>query len=375
MSTHFGSNGDSKVSTDGDVDPSVIILNRFRERSKNEQDSAQNAKAVALNANHARKICFIAKLQPLFLPMKLFGLYIDDIRGYEGIPNRSRVSLFANRLYQCLVLLLFWLNFGKTLASFWVDKDQRHDDTLVLAMMLWFLQTALQGTICFFTMQITPKKSGLKSLMSYWNSQPNFDELVIEPYMIKCIKRTLLVTYFLVALNLLFNALIAFLPSESLQLLARALMSPLPIDSIAVKTLSFLVSLYCTAAWLMPLAMFTAVCLTLTHQCGRLRKAMRLTASADGLARVIILRRQHSSLCGSVRKADNLFKFLTLVVYVTNIPLVCFLLYYLIFIKYNDTTTVVILSFWFANVIVIMVGVSFLGATINNKVCELWAVL
>ena len=98
---------------------------------------------------------------------------------------------------------------------------------------------------------------------------------------------------------------------------------------------------------------------------------MRLTASADGLARVIILRRQHSSLCGSVRKADNLFKFLTLVVYVTNIPLVCFLLYYLIFIQYNDTTTVVILSFWFANVIVVMVGVSFLGASINNKVCEL----
>lgn len=207
--------------------------------------------------------------------------------------------------------------------------------------------------------------------MLYWNSQPNFDELVTEPYMIKCIKRTLFVTYFLMALNSVFYALIYFLPSESLQLLAGTLMSPLPVDNIAVKTVCFVVSLYCTAAWLMPLAIFTAVCLTLTHQCGRLRKTMRLTASADGLARVKILRRQHSSLCGSVRKADESFKFLTLVVYVTNIPLVCFLLYHLIFVKYNDTTTLSILSFWFVDGVVIMVGVSFLGARINNKVCEL----
>ena len=371
MSTQLGSNGDSKVTANGEVDSSVIILNTFRERSKDEQGLTQNANSVTLNTDHARKICFIAKMQPLFFPMKLFGLFIDDIRDYEGMPNRSRASVFGNRLYQGLVVLVFWLNFGKTLASFWVDKDHRHDDTLVLAMMLWFLQTALQATFCFFTMQITSKKSALKSLMFYWNSQPNFHELVIEPYMIKSIKRTLIVAFFLMALNSVFNALIAFLPSESIQHLARALMSPLPIDNIAVKTVSFVATLYCTAAWLMPLAIFTAVCLTLTHQCGRLRKAMRLTASADKLRRVIILRRQHSSLCGSVRKADNLFKFLTLVVYVTNIPLVCFLLYHLIFIKYNDTTTVFILSFWFANVIVIMVGVSLLGASINNKVCVL----
>ena len=370
MSSQLG-NVDSKITTDSEVDSSVIILNAFREGNKNDRDLTQNANAVTLNTDHARKICFIAKLQPLFLPMKLFGLYIDDVRDHEGMPNRSRASVLANRLYQCFVLLVFWLNFGKTLASFWVDKHQRDDGTLVLTMMLWLLQTTLQATICFFTMQITTKKSSLKSLMSYWNSQPNFDELVIEPYMIKCIKRTLLVTYFLIALNSVFNALIAFLPSDSLQPLARAQMSPLPIDSIAVKTISFVVSVYCTAAWLMPLAIFTAVSLTLTHQCGRLRKAMRLTASADGLRRVIILRRQHSSLCGSVRKADNLFKFLTLVVYVTNIPLLCFLLYHLIFVKYNDTTTIFILSFWFADVVVIMVGVSFLGASINNKVCVL----
>lgn len=36
MSIYFGSNGDFKVFIDGDVDFFVIILNRFRERSKNE---------------------------------------------------------------------------------------------------------------------------------------------------------------------------------------------------------------------------------------------------------------------------------------------------------------------------------------------------
>ncbi|KAJ7393584.1 hypothetical protein OS493_006569 [Desmophyllum pertusum] len=172
--------------------------------------------------------------------------------------------------------------------------------------------------------------------------QPNFDELIAEPYMIKCVKRTMIAIYFFVALNLVFYALILFHPSESLQNLAQALISPLPINNTAVKVVGFVVcGVYCTGAWLMPFAIFTAVCLTLIHQCSRLRKTMRLTASADGLARVKILRRQHSSLCGSVRKVDNLFKFLTLVVYVTNIPLVCFLLYHLIFVKYNDAVTLI----------------------------------
>ena len=293
----------------------------------NGQDLTGTSNTGTVNADHTRKICLIEKLQSVFFPMKLFGLYMEDMRnpGQEEMSSRRRFSVFGKRLYQCLVLLVLWLNFAKTLASFWVDDDHSSDKTQVLAGMLWFLQTTLQATICFFTMHITTtKKSSLKSLMLYWNSQPNFDELVAEPYMIKCIKRTMIVTYCLVALNSVFHVLILFVSSESLHFVARAFISPLPVNSTAVKVVSLVGFLYCTAAWLMPSAIFTAVCLTLIHQCSRLRKTMRLTASADGLARVKILRRQHSSLCGSVRKADDLFKFFTLVVYLTNIPLVSF---------------------------------------------------
>lgn len=372
MSTQLGST-DSKITTESEVDSSMIISNEFRERSKDGQDLTHNANAIALNTDHAKKICLIAKLQPLFFPMKLFGLYIDDVSNpyQEELSSRSRVSVLGNRLYQCFVLLVLWLNFGKTLASFWVGSDHRRDNTQVFAAMLWFLQTALQASICFFTMQITSKKSSLKSLMLYWNSQPNFDELVAESYMIKCVKRTLMVACFLMTLNLVLYAVILFVPSESVQPLAQALVSPLPINSTAAKAVCFVVFIYCSAAWLMPFAIFSAVCLTLIHQCCRLRKTLRLTASADGLPRVKILRQQHSSLCGSVRKVDNLFKFLTFVVYVTNIPLVCFIFYNLIFVKSNSVTTQVTLAFWFVTVSFMMAGVSFLGARLNSKVSRI----
>lgn len=371
MSARLG-NADSKITIEGEVDSSVVILNEFRERGANGQDLTDSLNTATVNTDHNRKICLIAKLQSLFFPMKLFGLYMEDVRNpcQEEFSSRRRMAVFGKRLYQCLVLLVLWLNVAKTLASFWIFNNHSSDNSEIFAGMIWFLQTALQASICFFTMHITSKKSSLKNLMLYWNSQPNFDELVTEPYMIKCIKRTMILTYFLVALNSVFIALILFLPSESLQFLARGFISPLPINSTAVKAVCFVVFLYCTAAWLMPFAVFTAVCLTLIHQCSRLRKTMRLTASADGLARVKILRRQHSSLCGSVRKADDLFKFLTLVIYITNIPLVCFLLYHLIFVSYNDVTTLVILSWWFVHAVVIMAGVSFLGAGLNNKVCN-----
>ena len=358
---------DSNVATVGEVNSSVIILNEFRERGKDGEDVCEISTTATANTEHTRKICIIAKLQCMFFTMKLFGLFFEDDRNpRQGNFLNRRMSAFMKRLYQFVVLLVLWLNVGKMLASFWVDDA--HSNTQGVAALFWSLQTALQASICVFTMHITSKKSPLKSLLLYWNSQPNFDELVVEPFMIKCVKRTLVVTYFFMVLNAVFYALIMFQPSESLRVLARSFMSPLPVDNTASKVFSFVVSVYCTAAWVLPFAIFAAVCLTLIHQCRRLRKTLRLTASANEVRRVKILRQQHSSLCGSVRKVDDLFKFLTLVVYITNIPLVCFLLYHLIFVRYNDATTLVILSFWFLVVLVSMVGVSFLGAHLNNKV-------
>ena len=361
---------------DGEINSTGIVLNEMREGAKQEGKVSMNgsksssSSRLSYDRDTCRKICLIAKLQSVFFPMKLFGLYFEDMASpcsLEDVSNR-RFSFFAKRSYQCFVLLILWANVCKAIASFGINKDLIESSGVqaLVPLLLWYFQTALQATICFFTMNLTPKKSGLKSLMMYWNSQPNFDELVAEPYMIKSVKRTMLVIYFLVALNTVLYGLIMFLPSESLQPLAKAMFIPFP-DSLGVRIVAFIISLYCTAAWLMPFGIFTAVCLTLIHQCHRLRKTVRLTASASEIRRIKIIRQQHSSLCGSVRKVDNLFKFLTLVVYITNIPLVCFLLYDLIF-KSDGVITQLTLSFWFITVAFIMVSVSFLGAHLNSKV-------
>lgn len=362
----------SKSLNEGDINSSGILLNEIRaggtkEEGQDGQDAMDGSKAsnaAMLKSETCRRICLVAKLQSVFFPMKLFGLYFEDVVNPCAHDFSSRrIFVFLKRSYQCFVLLILWVNVCKTIVSFWITPGVQ----ALVPLMLWYLQTALQGTICFFTMYMTSKKSSLKSLMLYWNSQPNFDELVVESYMIKCVKRTLLVVYFLMALNAVLYGLILFLPSESLHPLAKAMLAPLP-NNLAVRVVCFVVSLFCTAAWLMPFAIFTAVCLTLIHQCRRLRKTLRLTASANEIRRIKILRQQHSSLCGSVRKVDNLFKFLTLVVYITNIPLVCFLLFDLIFVKSTGVTTQLTLSFWFITVSFIMISVSFLGAHLNSKV-------
>ena len=368
--------------TDGEINPSGIALNENRDGTKpleppqgkgsmNNGSKSSSSSRLSYDRDTCRRICLIAKLQSVFFPMKLFGLYFEDMPspcGLEDVSANRRLSFFAKRSYQCFVLLIFWANVCKAIASFGISKDLIESSGVqaLVPLLLWYLQTALQATICFFTMNLTPKKSGLKSLVMYWNTQPNFHELVAEPYMIKSVKRTMLVIYFFVVLNAVLYGLIMFLPSESLQPLAKAMFIPFP-DSLGVRIVTFIISLYCTAAWLMPFGIFTAVCLTLIHQCHRLRKTLRLTASASEIRRIKILRQQHSSLCGSVRKVDNLFKFLTLVVYITNIPLVCFLLFDLIF-KSDGVITQLTLSFWFVTVAFIMVSVSFLGAHLNSRV-------
>lgn len=343
-----------------------INLKDMDKMSNGGKDEANQSTKKELSA--IKKICMIAKLQCIFLPMKLFGLYYQDVRGTcsgEFVAYGGK-SAFLMRSYQFVVIAILWMNFGKTLASFWVGNNL---GTMILPAFLWFLQTALQASICFFTMNLRSRKSALKSLLLYWNSQPNFHELVVESYMIKCVKRTTMVAYLLMLMNTVLYGLILF-SSESLIPVAQAMVSPLPVTSTAAKVFFFIVAIYSSAAWLMPFAIFSAVCLTLIHQCRRLRKTLRLTASASEVRRVKILRGQHSSLCGSVRKVDNLFKFLTLVVYVTNIPLLCFLFYNLIFVKTDNVLTKVTLSFWFIIVACIMIGVSFLGAQLNSWVSD-----
>lgn len=345
---------------------SGIVMSDFEENEKKRSlelfSDSTSSSETTVHKDSCRKICIIAKLQCVLFPMKLFGLYIQEATSACGQDFSSRRRpYYLKRAYQCFVLALLWGYFLKACAH-WIISSRSN-----VPMLLWNFQTALQGTICFFTMHLTGKKSNLKSLLMYWNTQPNFDELVTEPYMIKCVKRTQLAVYFLMAFNTVLYGLILFLPSESLQPLADSVISPLP-DSMASRVIFFFLSLYCSAAWLMPFGIFTAVCLTLIHQCHRLRKTLRLTASANEIRRIKILRQQHSSLCGSVRKVDNLFKFLTLVVYVTNIPLVCFLLFDLIFSRPNGVTTQLTLSFWFVTVALIMIIVSFLGAHLNSKI-------
>ena len=345
---------------------SGIVMSDFEENEKKRSlelfNDSTSSSETTVHKDSCRKICIIAKLQCVLFPMKLFGLYIQEATSACGQDFSSRRRpYYLKRAYQCFVLALLWGYFFKACAH-WIISSRSN-----VPMLLWNFQTALQGTICFFTMHLTGKKSNLKSLLMYWNTQPNFDELVTEPYMIKCVKRTQLAVYFLMAFNTVLYGLILFLPSESLQPLVDSVISPLP-DSMASRVIFFFLSLYCSAAWLMPFGIFTAVCLTLIHQCHRLRKTLRLTASANEVRRIKILRQQHSSLCGSVRKVDNLFKFLTLVVYVTNIPMVCFLLFDLIFSRPNGVTTKLTLSFWFVTVALIMIIVSFLGAHLNSKV-------
>lgn len=361
-----------EVANSGGINSSVVILNEFRERSKDGGDVANISTTAATNgAAQRRKICLIAKLQCLFFTMKIFGLLYEEYNTHHpsNIVRGRWICTLMKRVYQFFVLLVLWFNVGRVFASFWLDEKLLSTDySQAAAVLLWSLQTALQASICVYTMQITSKKSPLKSLLLYWNSQPNFDELVVEPFMVQCVTRTLIITYLFMAINAVFYGLVLFYPSESMLYLARAFLSPFPLDNMTLKILFFVISAYCTAVWVLPFAIFTAVSLTLIHQCRSLRKTLRLTASASEVRRVKTLRQQHSSLCGSVRKVDDLFKFVTLVVYVTNIPLVCFLFYRLIFVKNNDATTYVIMSFWSLVVLFAMVSVSFLGAHLNSKV-------
>lgn len=72
-----------EVVNSGGINFFVVILNEFRERSKDGGDVVNILIIVVINGVvQRRKICFIVKLQCLFFIMKIFGLLYEEYNIY-----------------------------------------------------------------------------------------------------------------------------------------------------------------------------------------------------------------------------------------------------------------------------------------------------
>ena len=97
-----------EVTNSGGINSSVVILNEFRERSKDGGDVANISTTAATNgAAQRRKICLIAKLQCLFFTMKIFGLLYEEYNTHHpsNIVRGRWICTLTKRVYQffCVV--------------------------------------------------------------------------------------------------------------------------------------------------------------------------------------------------------------------------------------------------------------------------------
>ena len=99
-----------EVANSGGINSSVVILNEFRERSKDGGDVANISTTAATNgAAQRRKICLIAKLQCLFFTMKIFGLLYEE---YNIITEATLyvVDGFVLSRNVCISFLCCWFS-------------------------------------------------------------------------------------------------------------------------------------------------------------------------------------------------------------------------------------------------------------------------
>ena len=71
---------DSNGSIAGEINSSGVVLKEFRKTTDEGQEEADSSTTDKFNTVCSRRICIIAKLQSVFFPMKLFGLYFEDVK-------------------------------------------------------------------------------------------------------------------------------------------------------------------------------------------------------------------------------------------------------------------------------------------------------
>ena len=315
---------------------------------------------------------------PLLFVMKISGLYheniqsigivlVSDLGGKKRKYIRARLLMF----YQVFVVFILWLNLIRFITSFTLNLT---NEGLIfydhIAYGTWLFQVAANSSVLFWVCWNT---DSLPLFQKHWNShfQGNLEPPVDGSH--KVLRHGTVFAAVCAVLGCLmtministFSVLVFTFGTDS----AFALPICGPFSSEMFCALALAIPYSTTPAWVFPLLLFSLMCHIISDQFSQLNTEFVSSLSENSSIDSALLnsfRRRHAILCHSVELADNVLSPFAAFTYITNIPIVIFILYQL---SYQDDIFYIGVSiFWILCTMISISVLSYFAVKVHEKV-------
>ncbi|CAH1797060.1 unnamed protein product [Owenia fusiformis] len=304
--------------------------------------------------------------RPLFATMKCLGIFHTvEFKGEKKLITPSTV-------YSVIIMIILWLNFFRFFAVYEYTDVFGTELFFKIVCHVWFFQSAVGATASFRVSR------GLPEFLGAWHTyMENRSDLGYKTYLERWSFIYVIIACFLAIINLVIIGLWIFTESMHSQILYEPFITQRNnIDGynvpLAAKIIFMVVQFFSSMAWAFPISLCVMFSLGLRQEFIHFSKKFSLATTASRVfeGNMESFRHEHFKICKITDKADALFNAYILIVYITNIPLVCFLLYTLIYEQFDRSITIAMALYWLFSSVLYLYMVTGAAAMLNASGCS-----
>ncbi|CAH1786854.1 unnamed protein product [Owenia fusiformis] len=306
-------------------------------------------------------------IKPLIISLKIGGLFFYP--NYKRTQNgKIKKGISKLQMYSIGICFLVILNCLRSASFYTGHNELDHKLFFKSTMSIWWMECSFKAVTFFVACISVDKMRGL-----FIAIDDVLQEAVIDKYRKKLAKQVKVQTikiWMLAIINIGGTVYCVFGPHELSDLFNLSL-APLPVDFPYLVPFQILnVFMHCINVMvaLFPLGFYTTICFLLYYEFKELHEnfAKDISKSGEISKNLEDIRLRHQSLSKCVEKADAIFSYYIAVIYTTNLPLSCVVLYNMIYHQLHISQTL-LNCFWCVSVLVQSASVSMMGAIVNAQ--------
>ena len=271
---------------------------------------------------------------PMHNIMKIFGLtYGSTCPLITKIGTRHKIE----RAYTVGVALLILVSVIRWLPCLF-NSNTAYPSFLGYEYSLWTVKSAIQACYCIFIGHRYGRKiSRLQELIHGYDIQiERYMDTADQKLNRRYLKMSRLILFFLLATaitKITMFIVVSFLPTFKDHYSVTVAYEPFTNPSIPIKLLYIIGYTYLIVAWLLPVNLYCALCLSLCLIFDQFLTSVKAIHCNKIRSRIKYIREEYQKLEGLVSRTDDLIGFMALCVYLLDVVLFCFHMYNMFYIS------------------------------------------
>ena len=298
-------------------------------------------------------------------------VFIFSVTGIMFKRTKPITAFFlAAFVHHLVILVMVWAMFLKFCAVYEPPED------FGILLVGKILMHAISLQCATSTSVMTHVSNHIWTFLDDW--QTYRDKYNSPEWILKKVKRNIRFGVGFVTIGVCFGLIdisIGFIVSENIfsYVMYLPLSKTMSIHElpVAVYVLGMVYIIYAYGSLCQSQCLFGLLCLGLKYEFQHFTHSFKKNVASKGIAQdgLETFRQQHREMCLLVSKFDNIFSAYVFLVFITCVPMICFLIYSLIFIGSTDWRNIMPLVQGIITLVTVLMLVVMFGATLTNAVC------